>query len=883
MTPERFRQVDELVNRVLEQEPRDRGAFLDKACSGDDELRREVESLLASDERAADFLSQPAAQLVADLGKDDFRQAGPKEVSAAAALPTNVIGRYVLEHELGSGGMGFVYAARDPELNRRVAIKLVRLAAEGIDSQRGRARLLREAQVMAQLSHPNVLTVHDVGTVGDQVFIAMEFVEGYTLADWVAREQPGWRDIVRVFVEAGRGLAAAHTAGILHRDFKSQNVLLSTDGRVRVADFGLAKAASERQRDEPTAPATGAKDLVDARSSPLPITDAGQLLGTPPYMAPEQLQGKPLDARSDQFSYCVALHEALYGELPFSVEATAAISSTRGEGSEFRPASLAQLALTLTRPGKRVPSALCKILARGLQLDPQARFASMPAVLRELEGVLARRSRRVVIAAFATALALFTAIAWMAWLRQPPYRQGIQSIAVLPIESASGDPSEDFLVDGITEGVMNNLAQVGSLRVISRVSAMKYKHETKPIAAIGRELGVDAVVRGTLTRVGDRLELSAELVQVASDRHLWARRYSRDRRDLAALQADLARDVVAQLKARITPEEQQRLAKSQAVEADVYEAYLAGNYFLAKSTQASVRKAMKYFEEALQKSSNYAPAYVGLANAYRVLGSPLSVMPLPESTQKAKEAVTKALALDDSLADAHAQLGAIKHRNDWDWSGAEKEFRRAIQLSPGKAYPGYGLFLLMAGRLDEGCAEFERVRQLDPVSPGSHFNLASCFERRKQYDAAFDAYRKAIEIDPNYPRAHAHFAGLYMRLGRHDEALTELEKARELFGPNAWIDGAFANVYALQGRREEAAQILKQLETNPTARASDAATTIAKAYGILGRHDEAFQWLNAAYESRSYMLLDIKVAEGYEPLRSDPRFDELVRRVGSPP
>jgi tetratricopeptide (TPR) repeat protein len=382
--------------------------------------------------------------------------------------------------------------------------------------------------------------------------------------------------------------------------------------------------------------------------------------------------------------------------------------------------------------------------------------------------------------------------------------------------------------------------------------------------------------------VGDRLELSAELVQVAGDRHLWTRRYSRDRRELAALQADLARDVVVQLKARITPEEKQRLAKSEAVEADVYETYLAGKYFLAKSTQASVKNAMNYFQQALRKNPNYAPAYVGLANAYRVLGSPLSVMPLPESTQKAKDAVTKALALDDSLADAHATLGAIKHRNDWDWVGAEKEFRRAIQLSPGKAYPGYGLFLLMAGRLDEGCAEFERVRQLDPLSPVSHFNIASCLERRKQYDAAFDAYRKAIEIDPSYPRAHAHFAGLYTKLGRYDEALAELEKARELFGSNTWIDAAFAYQYGLQGRREEAARILEQIETNPIARASDAATTIAKAYGILGRLDEAFQWLNSAYESRSYTLLDIKIAEGYEPLRSDPRFEELVRRISLP-
>jgi serine/threonine-protein kinase len=882
MTPERFRQVDELINLVLEQKPSDRGAFLEKVCSGDNELRREVESLLASDERAGDFLSQPAAPLVADFVKDDFIKAGSKGTSAAGALRKNVIGRYVLERELGSGGMGFVYAARDPELNRRVAIKLVRPASEGIDSQRGRARLLREAQAMAQLSHPNVLAVHDVGTVGDQVFVAMEFVEGCTLADWLLRERSTWRDTVRVFIDAGKGLAAAHAAGILHRDFKPQNVLVSSDGRVRVADFGLAKAATERQPDEPTQPATGAKDLVDANGSPLSITDAGRLLGTPTYMAPEQLRGKPLDARSDQFSFCVALYEALYGELPFRGEGIAAISSTPGEGPQVQPTSLARLAPTLAKRGRRVPSALRKILARGLQPDPHARYVSMTALLRELERVLGTRSRRIVIGALATALALLAAIAWFGWLHQRPITQAIQSIAVLPIESASAEPSEDFLVDGITEGVMNNLAQIGSLRVISRGSAMKYKHETKPIAAIGRELGVDAVVRGRLTRVGDRLELSAELIQVASDRHLWARRYSHDRRDLAALQADLARDVVAQLNARLTPEELQRLAKSQAVAADVYEAYLAGNYFLAKSTQASVRKAITYFEEALRKNPNYAPAYVGLAHAYRVLGSPLSVMPLAESTQKAKEVVMKALALDDSLADAHAQLGAIKHRNDWNWSGAEKEFRRAIQLSPGKAYPAYGLFLLMAGRLEEGCAELERVRQLDPLSPISHFNLASCFERRKQYDAALDAYQKAIEIDPNYPRAHAHLAGFYTKLGRYDEAVAELEKARQLFGANAWIEGAFAYQYALQGRREEADRILKQLEDNPIARASDAATTIAKAYGILGRLDEAFQWLNVAYESRSYMLLDIKVAEGYEPLRSDPRFEELVRRVRLP-
>ena len=519
MTPERFRQVEELATLVLQQEESERTTFLDKACSEDHELRREVESLLASDEKAGNFLDEPAAQLVAERLTDDCERE-PTE-AGAAALPIRALGRYVVERELGSGGMGLVYAAYDPELGRKVALKLVRPRASGkMGPSEGRARLLREAQAMAQLTHPNVIAIHDVGTFGDQVFIAMEYVEGSTLSDWLAAEKRTWPEIVNLFVQAGRGLAAAHAKNILHRDFKPDNVWVGEDGRARVLDFGLARA-TRTESGESQSPV--AQPAGERRSSAgiavlgAAVTEPGRFLGTPPYMPPEQLIGELGDARTDQFSFCVALYQALYGELPFTGESVAALLDEIKRRRIKEPPK-----------SSRVPSWLRRVLLRGLSPDRADRYESMERLLDELARRPFVARRRILVT---SALVLFAAalvLGRVEWGKREASAGHIRSLVVLPLESLSQEleHGEDYFAEGISDALTTNLAQIGALRVISRTSAMRYRGRKVPLSEISRELKVDAVVEGTATRLGERVRISVHLIDARSDHHLWAENYT---------------------------------------------------------------------------------------------------------------------------------------------------------------------------------------------------------------------------------------------------------------------------------------------------------------------------------------------------------------------
>jgi eukaryotic-like serine/threonine-protein kinase len=896
MTPERFRQIEQLAMLALEQAESERAEFLDKACSGDPELRREVESLLASDEKAGEFLATPAAELVADPLTDASRQARNR-VDPATFPANGAVGRYLIERELGSGGMGLVYAAYDPELGRTVAIKLVRPALGGrMGPSLGRARLLREAQAMAQLTHPNVAAIHDVGTFGDQVFIAMEYVEGSTLTDWLSAERRSWREIVSMFSQAGRGLAGAHAKNIIHRDFKADNVWVGEDGRARVLDFGLARATRSAREPQhpPGAPVLGEEKLSRVAMLSASVTLPGTFLGTPPYMAPEQLRGELGDSRTDQFSFCVALYYALYGELPYAGDTVASLLVDMAERRIKEPPQ-----------SSRVPSWLRRVLLRGLSPDPAGRYESMETLLEAL-APRARISRRhffvpTTLALAATSLVLVR-IEWgkgseaSGGIRSAFHVGGrdapvghsaaveINSIAVLPLKNLSGDTQQDYFVDGMTEALITELGRIGAVQVLSYQSVVSYRHTTKALPQIARELNVDAFLEGALLHSGGRVRITANLVQASPEHHLWAESYEFDLRDILAVQGEVAHDVASRIRAKVTPREQVPLTTSRRIDSEAYEAYLLGRAHLHKTpTRESWVRAKEYFEKAIEKDPSYAPAYAGLAELeIRHRGS--STRSPSEARLQARRWGEKALELDDTLAEVHTTLARVAQQ-EWDFVGAEREFRRAIELNP--SYPlariWYALYLSAMLRFEEAAVQARRAQHLDPVSPLINTWAGAVYFYAGRVQETMASLQKALELDNSFADASLVLARTYVTQGRYQEAIAELQKSLTFNPRQTLVLGALAHAYARAGQRDEAVKLvteLKRIEAEEHGYVPPFG--IIWAYAGLGENKQALAYLERSYRERTDRMVWINVDPLLEPLRSDPRFEDLARRIGLP-
>jgi serine/threonine protein kinase/tetratricopeptide (TPR) repeat protein len=875
VTPERFQQIDKLLGLALEQEPAQRERFLEQACSGDDELRKKVESLLDSHEHAHGFLAEPPSDLASEILS---ARAGESTADQCASAWSDgagkVLGRYVVTGNLGGGGMGMVYAAYDPELDRKVAIKLMRPVASGsVSASEGRGRLLREAQAMARLSHPNVIAVHDVGTFGEQVFIAMEHVDGSTLTKWLCQQKRPWREIVSMLVQAGRGLAAAHAAGILHRDFKPDNVLVGDDGRARVLDFGLARAAHVGDGTDnqiPDEPARAEKKLC-APSGMLRValTETGKLMGTPSYMAPEQLMGQAADEKTDQYSFCVALYQGVYGELPF-----------RGEDVPALLREMTQGTLHHLRRTSQVPTWLHRTIAQGLSSTPSDRHPSMNALIdRLLRGGQVGRRRWASLSALTAIMLLVGGL--VAWKERHARFGRIESIAVLPLENATGDPSQDYFVEGLTEALIADVAQVSEVSVISRGSIMHYKNTGKPLAEIATELNVDAFVQGSVMRSGPLVRTQVKLIRAAGSRLLWARTYERDVSDLDLLQAAVSTDIVSEIRSKTTAEQKGRAAKGKPMNPDALEAYLKGRHFLLTRTLPSIQKGMDYFREALRLEPNYAPAYAGLADGYLFLSTPASVLSPKEAARLATEAANKALEIDDGLAEAHDSLGVINSLINWDWQSAEREFKRAIELNPSYAYAHrhYGAHLITMNRMEEALREMKRAQRLDPLTIGVQLGLAEWFYANKEYGRAISEFQKASELDPNEPIPHAYGSWAYHNAGMHAEALRETQKGFEL-SRNPWHLAGVAHELAHLGRVAEAKAVLKDIA--PQASNNNAAITVAAYYAALGQREETLAWLERAYEAHTFGMLTIYQQPDFDSLHDDPRFLAIVRGMGLP-
>jgi serine/threonine protein kinase/tetratricopeptide (TPR) repeat protein len=758
--------------------------------------------------------------------------------------PGTRLGPYEIVAPIGAGGMGEVYRARDTRLGRDVAIKVLPAEFAG-DPDRLR-RFEQEARAVATLNHPNILAIHDVGAHEGSPYIVTELLEGETLRERLKTGGLTVRKAVETAVQIAQGLAAAHEKGIVHRDLKPANVFVTNDGHLKILDFGIAKLAAPRSLAEPAQVPT----VVEA-------TEAGTTLGTLGYMSPEQVRCETVDHRSDIFSFGCVLYEMFSGRAPFRRETAA---DTMSAILHENPPPLAATYMN-------VSPAIEGIVTRCLEKRPEERFQSA----RDLGFALEVEAKE---------------------LPEPRGRSSdatksstIRSIAVLPLVIFSAEPEQQFFADSMTDALITDLAKIGTLRVVSRTSVMRYKQTQKSIREIARELNVDAAVEGSVERAGNRVRIRAHLIRAATDEHMWAESYERDLEDVLVLQNEVARSIAREIQVKLTPQEHAVLSSARRVDPEAYRLYLNGRYFWVKRTPESVTKAIGLFEQAIVADPTYAQAYGGLADCYMSLGFSFDVGSLPptEAIPKAKAAVARALEVTESLAEVHNPLAFMKLNYDWDFPGAETEFKRALELNPGNAnvHHWYAHYLVVAGRLDDSLAESNRASELDPLSPIMSVHLGWLYYYLHAYERALNQLNKTLELDPNYGLAYWYIGLVNEQQGAFTEALAALRRGDELLKDNLVVKADLAHALAVSGRKADAEEALRNLVAISHTRYVNP-FEIGLIYIGLGQGEEAFQWLNRAYQERSDLVVYLRVDPRLDPIRSDPRFQDLVRRMNFP-
>ncbi len=784
--------------------------------------------------------------------------------------------------------MGVVYKAEDLKLGRQVALKF--LPDELAKDHQALERLQREARAASALNHPNICTIYDVDEHEGQPFIAMEFLEGETLRHWIGVKALKNDETLDLAIQIADALDAAHTKGIIHRDIKPANIFVTMRGQAKILDFGLAKLAAEPRG---TARGGGASAPNNSGTTEELLTTPGTALGTIAYMSPEQARGEELDARTDLFSFGAVLYETATGKMAFGGNTSAVIFQ----------AILDRAPVSASRVNPQLPPRLEEIILKALEKDRKMRYQSaselrtdLARLKRDTESNRASavtgtthqapwwRSKITLGAGGIAALALITLAVWFGLSRSRG--EAIESLAVLPFVNSSADPSMEYLGDGITEGIINSLSGLPNLKVISRTSAFRYKKREIDPQKVARELGVHALVTGRFMQRGDELSISAELVDAQEDTQLWGGQYNRKLSDALAVQQDIAKAISEKLRLRLTGEEKARLGKRYTENAESHELYLKGRYHADKASAEGLKKSVEYFQQAIEKDPGNALAYAALADSYDVLGG-LTYLSPGETFPKGKAAATKALEIDDTVAEAHAALAYAGWYYDWDWPTAEREFKRAIELNPNSAisHARYSEGLVMRARFDEAIAEGQRAQELDPLSPQILGDLGYAYVVARRYDEAIAEFQKELELDPNLPFARANLAWVYALKGLHGQALAEYEKVRAQVSPvtpeNQNAASGLGWLYAVSGRRGDALRVAKEFE-DLSARSYVDFYFIAMTYAGLGDKDQAFRWLEKGYEEHSNQMVWLAVDPWWYQMHSDPRYKDLLRRIGLP-
>src|SRR6516162_5852634 len=771
MKAERWEKVIDLFQSALERAPEERAAFLDEFCHDDEEMRREVESLLTSHERAENFIEVPAFEAAPELATND----------SADALVGKLLGHYCIESLIGVGGMGEVYLARDERLGRKAALKLLPDSLTIDETELSRFK--NEARTASALNHPNILTVYEIGAEGNVQFIATEFIEGVTLRAVLASGKMSAQRALEIAVQVASALAAAHEAGVVHRDIKPENIMLRPDGYVKVLDFGIAKLTEQSRASEDHKVETTA--LLQTRP--------GLVLGTAHYMSPEQARGQKVDARSDIWSLGVVLYKMVAGSPPF-----------RGETpSDCIAAILTAEPAPLSSISPDVPTKLESILQRALRKSTDERYQTIKEMLAELRSLKAKleaesslsltksardsnvgptkRRKRALLVSVVAAVFAAVALACFFFFGVPSSSANEKSIAVLPFENLSEDKSNAYFADGIQDEILTRLSKIADLKVISRTSTEKYKSKPDNLREIAKQLGVSNILEGSVQKAADQVRVSVQLINATTDGHLWAEIYDRKLTDIFKVESDIAKTIAETLQAKLTGSEEHAISVKPTADAAAYQLYLKGRFFWGRRTGDNILKAIEYFEEAIRQDPNYALAYAGLAEAWITLPGHASAR-LRDVKPKAKEAALKSLQIDDTLAEAHTALAQILFF-DLDFAGAIKEFKRAIDLDPNYATAHHWYAngpLLALGRFDEAISEGERAIELDPLSPIINVNQANNYIMAGRYDEAIQQIRKALELDPEFGYAHSNL-GLALELkGDLPGAIAEFRRAHQL-------------------------------------------------------------------------------------------------------
>lgn len=778
------------------------------------------------------------------------------------------LGHYHVLQQIGAGGMGVVYRARDQHLDRDVALKV--LPPDTFHDDAARRRFRKEALALSRLNHPNIATVHDFDTAEGIDFLVVELISGSSIDDLLRGGPLPEKEVIHFGQQLADGIAAAHQEGVLHRDLKPGNLRITRDRRLKILDFGLAKAM-----ETPEATTELKESLAPA--------------GTLPYMAPEQLSHGHTDPRTDIWAAGAVLYEMATGMRPFDYPTGARVASAILTEQPPAPARL----------NRDISPGLEQIILKCLEKEPENRYQSAKEIavdLRRLTGTTAaatpaaKGARRLSwrTALVITAFLMVLAVLAIQSLKDRPggsTAPRIQSLAVLPLANLSGQEEQEYFADGMTDALITELAQIHELTVISRTSVLSYKNVRKPMPQIAEELNVDAVVEGSVQRAGDRVAINVQLIDAREDRHLWARNYDGNLRDVLGLQREVARSIATEIEAKLTPQEEAHFADRRPVDPVVYDDVLKGFHHARKVTKEGLDKGLEYFQKALQRDPDYAPAHLGVCFVYAWMGEWYA--PNREVFPKAKEAALKAIELDPSLAEAHAYRATLMAAADYDWTAAGNEYRLALKHNPGSAdvRRWYGVYLWSLGQFDQSLSELRRALEIDPMSPEGNTLLAHFFFLARRYDESIEQAQRTLELDPSYFFVEFTLGEAYAQKRQFDQALAAYRRAAEITARGGEllpdVPGGMAYIHGVAGNRAEATRYIRELE-DVSKRRYVSAFEFAKAYLALGRTDQALNWLEKSYEDRNWPMMWIKVDPRFDPLRTHPRFQALLERMNFP-